>query len=440
LGYFFLLLIAVLFTACQSVESTAPHEPDLKASVPDLSDDKPEVKSDEPIQPRFCNDDIYTKHIREEFTRGTGADQASHFSVDEESFKVLRYQLPLEFAGSPIKPSPRVLDWISYFTGRGRSEFLLWMVRSASYRETLVPLLQREGLPPEFFFLAMIESGLSNNALSHAKAAGTWQFMKPTAEHYNLQVNYWVDERRDPDKSTLAAARYLKDLYSQFGDWYLAMAAYNAGPSRVVKAMRAVGSRDYWILNQSSYLRAETKDYVPKLLAALIVASHAQTYGFNYVADVRNRAPTAKIYLYNAYRVSEIAAKLGIPESQLLKWNPELMQGITPPINNARRKVYVLRVPRGLEQIFASVEPTLERVEASDVLIHRVRQGDTLASIARAYNVSVKKIIETNPKVNAKRLKLGQNLNVPVPSLQGSMMPTRVQAKVDLHPSSKNAH
>ncbi|MES2745653.1 MAG: transglycosylase SLT domain-containing protein [Bdellovibrionota bacterium] len=441
MGYFILMLITVFLTGCQSPGSLAPREPELLTPpIPNISDNKSEVEKDEPIQPRFCNDDIYTQHIRDEFMRSTGVDKTSDFSVNEESFKVLRYQLPLEFAGSPIKPSPRVLNWISYFTGRGRSEFLLWMVRSASYRETLIPLLQKEGLPPEFFFLAMIESGLSNSALSHAKASGTWQFMKPTAEHYGLQVNYWVDERRDPGKSTLAAARYLKDLYSQFGDWYLAMAAYNAGPSRVIKAMRATQSRDYWVLNKSPYLRPETKDYVPKLLAALIVASHAQTYGFNFVADVRNRAPTAKIALYNSYRVGEIATKLGVPESQLMKWNPELMQGITPPINNIRRKVYTISVPKGLEQSFASLEPTLERMDISDILIHRVKRGDTIASIARAYKVSVKKIIETNPMVNAKRLKLGQNLNVPVPSIQGGSIPAQVQAKAELRPASTNTH
>lgn len=439
MGYFIFTLLSLFLVSCQSTEVTPPVTAELQPS-PNVSDDRPEVPADQPIQPRFCNDDIYTQHIREEFGRQNQGVKPSDGAATEESFKVLRYQLPLEFSGSPIAPSPRVLNWISYFTGRGRSDFLLWMVRSASYRETLVPLLTKEGLPPEFFFLAMIESGFSNYAFSRAKAAGTWQFMKPTAEHYGLQVNYWVDERRDPSKSTLAAARYLKDLYSQFGDWYLALAAYNAGPSRVIKAMRAMKSRDYWTLVKSPYLRPETKNYVPKLLAALIVASHASTYGFDVVADVRNRPPTASIPLYNAYRVSEIAARLGVPEAHLLRWNPELMQGVTPPINDIRRKVYSLRVPRGVEQTFAAIEPMLERIDISDILIHHVKRGDTLASIARQYKISVKKIIETNPKVNPRRLKLGQNLAVPVPSIQGGSVPAQVQAKAELRSSSGNAH
>lgn len=391
-------------------------EAELAPSL-EVSDAHPEVEADQPTQPRFCNDDIYTQHIRDEYSRqNTGRDAS--MNANEESFKVLRYQLPLEFSGAPISPSPRVLSWISYFTGRGRPDFLLWLVRSASYRENVVQLLQKEGLPSEFFFLAMIESGFSNYAFSPAAASGTWQFMKPTAEHYGLQVNYWVDERRDPSKSTMAAARYLKDLYSQFGDWYLALAAYNAGPTRVIKAMKAMKTRDYWVLASSPYLRSETKDYVPKLLAALIVASHATTYGFEVVADIRNKAPTARLELYNSYRVSDIAQRLGVPESDLMHWNPEMMQGITPPINPVRRKVYSLRIPKALQERWAQIEPDLERLTISDILIHRVKRGDTVASIARMYKVSVKKILDTNPKLNAKRLKLGQSLNVPVPSIQ----------------------
>ncbi len=422
LGYFLISFVAFFLVACQSVSEDQSVIVDSLSSAPAVSDTRADVDADQPIQPRFCNDDIYTQHIRDEYSRNNASSNPNQ--VNEESFKVLRYQLPLEFSGAPISPSPRVLSWISYFTGRGRADFLLWLVRSASYRETVVPLLAEEGLPPEFFFLAMIESGFSNYAFSQARASGTWQFMKPTAVHYGLQVNYWIDERRDPTKSTLAAARYLKDLYSQFGDWYLALAAYNAGPSRVVKAMRAMKTRDYWVLANSPYLRAETKDYVPKLLAALIVASHASTYGFDVVADIRNKTPSAKLELFNSYRVTDIAAKLGIPESHLLGWNPEMMQGITPPINPVSRKSYSLRVPRSLLEHWAGIEPSLERLAISDVLVHRVKPGDTVASIARLYKVSIKRILDTNPKLNSKRLKLGQSLNVPLPSVPGGSTKT----------------
>lgn len=435
LGYFIIALVTLFFVSCSSTEVTQYPSPEITAT-PSVSDDKPAVAAAEPIQPRFCNDDIYTRHIREEYTRQNQGVKLQDSVVTAESFKALRYQLPLEFSGAAIKPSPRVLHWISYFTGRGRSDFLIWLVRSESHRKTLLPLLAKEGLPPEFLFLAMIESGFSNSALSHAKAAGTWQFMKPTAEHYGLQVNHWVDERRDPSKSTLAAARYLKDLHAQFGDWYLAMAAYNAGPTRVVKAMRAMKTRDYWVLAESPYLRPETKNYVPKLLAALIVASHAETYGFNVVADPRNYAPTASVTLTNAYRVSEIASRLGVTEKQLKRWNPELMQGFTPPISSVKRRSYELKIPAGVKQKFASVEPSLERIDIADILIHKVKKGDTIASIARHYKIPSKKIFETNPKLDPRRLKLGSNINVPIPSIQGES----VQAKANTRPPKSNAH
>lgn len=430
-------LLSLALLSCQSTHPVPAVELELKAA-PNVREANQNVEATPALPPRFCHDDLYSQYIREEFSRTNVGPKSPDISAHEESFKALRYQLPLEFSGAPISPSPRVLSWISYFTGRGRSDFLLWMVRSATYRETLVPLLQKEGLAPDFFFLAMIESGFSNYAFSRARATGTWQFMKPTAESYGLEVNDWVDERRDPNKSTLAAARYLKDLYAQFGDWYLALAAYNAGPTRVVKAIRATQSRDYWVLAKSPYLRQETKEYVPKLLAALIVASHASTYGFNVVGDVRHRSPTATIELYHSYRVSEIAARLAIPESNLLRWNPELLQAFTPPIHKVRRKSYSLKIPRSLQQTFGKLEPLLEKIEISDVLVHRIKRGETLASIARHYKVSVKKILETNPKVNARRLKLGHHLNVPVASVRGESMPLQIQAKADLPSPSVN--
>ncbi len=419
---FFVLLISIFFAACQSQPKPLAVE---APPMPVVSDEKPAVPPDQPIQPRFCKDDVYTQYIREEYLKANRIPNALGHA-HEESFKALRYQLPLEFAGAPIEPSVAVLSWISYFTGRGRSEFLLWLVRSASFRDALQPLLEKEGLPPEFLYLAMIESGLSNYAYSRARASGAWQFMKPTAESYGLAVNYWIDERRDHSKSTLAAARYLKDLHQQFGDWYLALAAYNAGPGKVLRAMKSANSRDYWTLVKTPLLRPETKNYVPKLLAALIVASHASTYGFDIVADVRNRVPQAKVSLQNAYSMSEIATKLGVPESSLARWNPELLQAVTPPLHPDLRPRYELRIPAALVSRFTSIEPELERLALSDVKVHKIRKGDTLASIARLYKISARKIIEMNPAVKPQRLRPGQSLTVPVPSVQRNSLQARL--------------
>lgn len=394
------------------------------------SDGELPVKEAAPRNPRFCSDDIYSQHLEQNYLRqnpkvktDARSERARKQSAAQESFETLRYQLPLEFAGLPVQASPRVLSWIHYFTGNGRADFLLWLVRSGSYRETLVPLLKAEGLPPEFFFLAMIESGFSNEAFSRASAVGTWQFMKPTAKHYGLSVDHWVDERRDPVKSTLAAARYLKDLHRQFGDWFLALAAYNAGPSRVIRAMSQAKSRNYWVISKTSALRPETKNYVPKLLAALIIASHPENFGFQVTADLRNQTPSSSIPLTQSYRLEEIAQKLGVTLADIKRWNPELQQGITPPINT-RRSTYALRLPKALQIDFQSQEAEFERLVIDDVLMHKIRRGETIARIARQYNVSVQKILHTNPNLKPQRLKPGENIAVPVPSIKGTRQAT----------------
>lgn len=382
--------------------------------------------------PRFCSDDIYSQHVQQDYLRqqpraksNTRDHRMQEQLAAQESFEKLRYQLPLEFAGLPVQASPRVLSWIHYFTGNGRADFLLWLVRSGSYRETLVPLLNAEGLPPEFFFLAMIESGFSNEAFSRASAAGTWQFMKPTARHYGLNVDHWVDERRDPVKSTLAAARYLKDLHKQFGDWFLALAAYNAGPSRVFRAMSHAKSRNYWVISKTSMLRPETRNYVPKLLAALIIASHPENFGFQVSADPRNQTPASSISLTQSYRLEEIAEKLGVSLADLKRWNPELQQGITPPIS-PRRVSYALRLPKSLQTAFASREGEMERMIVEDVLMHKIRRGETIARIARQYNVSVQKILHTNPSLRPQKLRPGESIAVPVPAIKGSRQAAQI--------------
>lgn len=437
--------LSLAITACQTTAPDKLSDPTgnaLKEAEQSAAAQGNESSADDKVlsansevssrNPRFCSDDIYSQHVQQDYLRQqprTKADTHDHRMQQQlaaqESFEKLRYQLPLEFAGLPVQASPRVLSWIHYFTGNGRADFLLWLVRSGSYRETLVPLLKAEGLPPEFFFLAMIESGFSNEAFSRASAAGTWQFMKPTAKHYGLSVDHWVDERRDPVKSTLAAARYLKDLHKQFGDWFLALAAYNAGPSRVFRAMSQAKSRSYWTISKTSALRPETKNYVPKLLAALIIASHPENFGFQVSADPRNQTPASSIALTESYRLEEIAEKLGVSLVDVKRWNPELQQGITPPIS-PRRVSYALRLPKSLQTAFVSREGEMERMIVEDVLMHKIRRGETIARIARQYNVSVQKILHTNPNLRPQKLRPGESIAVPVPAIKGSRQAAQI--------------
>lgn len=180
----------------------------------------------------------------------------------------------------PITVNSRVEYWINYFCGRGRPHFEKYLERSEYFIPYIAPLLKQNGLPEDLVYLAMIESGFSTHARSHAKAVGPWQFISATGKRYGLMVNWWVDERRDVRKATLAAVEYLRDLYSIFRGWELAAAAYNAGEAKVARAVRRFGTTDFWAISKHRFLRPETRDYVPKIIAAAIVAKNRKQFGF----------------------------------------------------------------------------------------------------------------------------------------------------------------
>lgn len=180
----------------------------------------------------------------------------------------------------PITVNTAVEKWIDYFTGRGRKHFVKYLERSEHFIPFIRPLLRQYGLPEDLVYLAMIESGFNNHARSFAKAVGPWQFIPATGKRYGLSVNWWVDERRDTRKSTLSAAQYLKDLYGMFNSWELAAASYNAGEAKLARAVRRYGTADFWALTRHRFLRPETRDYVPKIIAAALVAKNRTQFGF----------------------------------------------------------------------------------------------------------------------------------------------------------------
>jgi hypothetical protein len=180
----------------------------------------------------------------------------------------------------PITVNSSVEKWIDYFTGRGRKHMVKYLERSEQFIPFIRPLLRQYGLPEDLVYLAMIESGFNNHARSFAKAVGPWQFISATGKRYGLSVNWWVDERRDTRKSTLSAAQYLKDLYGMFNSWELAAASYNAGEAKLARAVRRYGTSDYWALSRHRFLRPETRDYVPKIIAAALVAKNRTQFGF----------------------------------------------------------------------------------------------------------------------------------------------------------------
>lgn len=180
----------------------------------------------------------------------------------------------------PITINSRVEYWIDYFTGRGRGHFTRYLERSEFFIPYIAPLLRQNGMPEDLVYLAMIESGFNNFARSHAKAVGPWQFISATGKRYGLMVNWWIDERRDIRKSTLAAVGYLRDLYNMYGAWELAAASYNAGEAKIARAIQRYGTKDFWVISKQKFLRPETRDYVPKIIAAAIVAKNREQFGF----------------------------------------------------------------------------------------------------------------------------------------------------------------
>jgi len=307
----------------------------------------------------------------------------------------------------PVVENERVRYFIELFRERERAFFSRALARSGKYLPMMVAILREEGLPEDLVYLSLIESGFSPRAYSRAKAAGPWQFIRGTGLRYGLKIDGWVDERRDPVKATRAAAAYLKDLHSQFGEWFLAAAAYNAGERRVEKAIRRLRTEDFWHLSQKRYLKRETRNYVPKFIAATLIARNPEKYGFG---DIVYESPVDhdEVTITGALKL-ETAARLAQSTTEAIKeLNPALRRDYTPP----NEEGFVLRVPAGKGEIFAQAYETLPESEKKAkvrIVTHKVRRGETLASIARRYRQKVTQLMEMN-NLKSRRLRVGQEL------------------------------
>ncbi|NDD91219.1 hypothetical protein EBZ37_03950 [bacterium] len=223
--------------------------------------------------------------VSEIISGGESSDEPSRLAGgsqinDRGEMVVLGVKLQNTSFDFPVTLNSRVEFWVDYFTGRGRKNFERYLERSEFFIPYIQPILRQNGMPEDLVYLAMIESGFNNHARSHAKAVGPWQFISATGKRYGLMVNWWVDERRDTRKSTLAAVEYLRELYSMFRSWELAAASYNAGEAKIARAIRRYGTKDFWSLARHAFLRQETRDYVPKIIAAAIVAKNRTQFGF----------------------------------------------------------------------------------------------------------------------------------------------------------------
>ena len=298
-----------------------------------------------------------------------------------------------------------VYRWIDFFTGAGRSHFERWLRRSGRYVDLFRTVLKREGLPPDLVHLVFVESGFNLHARSYAAAVGPWQFMRSTGRLFGLTVNQWVDERRDPEKSTVAAARYLKHLYTIFQDWPLALASYNAGEGKVLRAIKSQGTTNYWDLK----LPRQTEEYVPKFMAALAIANAPARYGFGDI-ELEDPMEFDEIAFKGSVDLRVVAGLAGCPYEELRLLNPAARSHAFTGPNG----VTTIRIPAGTEVGLMERLAEAEKTQAVSFTVnHKVRRGETLQGIANRYRVSAKRLAAANEINRDSPLRRGQILAVP---------------------------
>jgi membrane-bound lytic murein transglycosylase D len=301
-----------------------------------------------------------------------------------------------------------VLSCIDLYQGRLRDWFEEALSRGQKYLPRIRKVFAEVGIPQDLAYVALVESAFKTGAYSRAKAKGVWQFVGATGRRYGLTVDGWLDERSDPDKATRAAAQYLKDLYELFGDWNLALAGYNAGEGKVQRAMARYRTDDFWKLRKTRGLRRETKNYVPLVHAAIVIAKAPRRYGFTLTPD---EAPaTETVAIEGAVHLGVIARCAGETVDEIRALNPELRRLATPA-----DRTFALRVPAGRAKDVASCLDERPPAERVTYRVHKVQRGQTLGSIARASGVSAREVAQANGIALQKRLRIGAELLVPVP-------------------------
>ncbi len=310
------------------------------------------------------------------------------------------------FKNVPDDPSIQIsIDFFEYAQHR---EFKKWLERSHEFLPAIQAVFRQEGLPEDLAYLALIESGFNSRAYSHSGAAGLWQFMRGTGVKYGLRVNWWIDQRRDPVLATRSAALYLKDLHDEFGSWALALAAYNAGEGRVANAVARTGTKNYWKIRQTHAVSRETRNYVPKFIAALRIAKDPAKYGFT---DLEYHSPVAlrQEVLHHSVEIRRLSRAMNMSVPEFLALNPQFIRWATPP----RLTEVSVNIPATFPSDLSS---RLAAIPASginpDVPVYRVESGDSLWIIAHRFHTSVSDLMTAN-NLESRRLRLHQKLVIP---------------------------
>jgi membrane-bound lytic murein transglycosylase D len=318
----------------------------------------------------------------------------------EEAAKNISHDLPLTV-------NDEVLSFLNFFqTPRGRAIVETGLRRAGRYRGMIARVLSEEGVPQDLIYLAQAESAFQPTALSRAGARGMWQFVAYRGQEYGLRHTWWLDERQDPEKATHAAAQHLRDLYKMFGDWYLAMAAYNCGPGNVQKAIERTGYADFWELYRRNVLPRETKNYVPIILALTLIAKDAPHYGIQ--AEPESPVATDMVKPGRAIDLRLVAETIDVDVETLRTLNPSLLRLATPD-----DPAFELRLPLGSAPKFSAEIADIPPDKWVSWRRHRVAAGETLTAIAKKYRVTPKAIADANNLESAMALNTGEKLIIP---------------------------
>jgi peptidoglycan lytic transglycosylase D len=448
-------ILVVLLIGCGGRNSAPPLSPASAgspltgnadaASIPPQTDvsESGDLEAEPPVDPalvaadtaaelRVAADSLADEAVLEELAAAHPGDEADEVAgtgqpasvAADELANAVTWDIDVETFNSHA----RVQYYLDFFQGKGRERMSIWLTRMPRYEAMVRERLQRENLPGDLVYLALIESGFSNTATSRAKAVGMWQFMKATAKGYGLRVDSWVDERRDPYKATDAAVRHLRDLNRRFNSLYLAAAAYNAGSGKVSRGLKRLPGDDddstesdatFFRLYDTKLLRRETKDYVPKLIAAALIAKEPQRYDF--------RPGSAEPAAYDSIIVPDmtgldvIARLADTTVAAIRELNPQYLRLATPPGTRA-----VVRLPVGHGPMTVAAYAELPPRQRVTFIEHFVARNETLGAIALRYRVSQSMLFAANPKVKSRSLRIGQRIVVPT----GGMPSTKVARRM----------
>lgn len=408
-----LIFIFVGFVGgCATVETTSSRPPRrLIVSLPEMGYGQDDTRLSEAADAEVLDaepEQTMARELQDLERLGTWEEGSPAIIVEESAAVVYDF---------PVTINQQVEYYLDFFQNQQRDVFKRWLERTGRYGPMIREQLRQAGLPEDLLYLAMIESGYNERAYSSAKAVGLWQFMRATGRHFNLTIDNYVDERRDPVKSTVAAAAYLSELYQEFGSWYLAVAGYNAGEGKIRKAIKKYKTTDFWELAEGRYLKLETKRYVPKLIAAILIAKEPEKYGFT---DVEYLPPldydAIEVGRWTALEAVAVAGSLDIEELRGL--NRELLKPFTPPDATA----YELRVPAGKGALVAENLSRVQAIVSTGYKTHLVRKGETLTAICSKYGLSKKVLLKANDLRSAK-LEAGQRLQVPFRVTKYELLP-----------------